>query len=132
MRRGWGRGLVLGCLLVSGCGRGDADRLARVARQAAAQLDGLSGGARDQLGEGLEAARGALRDGLAARVATRLRWDRDLAASAIEVQAGNGVVRLRGGVASQDLRQRAVELARSTVGAEQVVDEMTVQLAEKD
>jgi osmotically-inducible protein OsmY len=60
-------------------------------------------------------------------VLTRLRWDKGLAGTAVQVDTpGTGVVRLQGTVADDQQRRRAVDLAESTQGVEKVVDELTV------
>jgi osmotically-inducible protein OsmY len=60
-------------------------------------------------------------------VLTRLRWDKGLAGTAVQVDTpGTGVVRLQGIVADDQQRRRAVDLAESTQGVEKVVDELTV------
>jgi osmotically-inducible protein OsmY len=49
-----------------------------------------------------------------------------LTATPIEVCVEGGTVELRGEVADLEQRRRAVELARSTLGVEQVIDSLTV------
>ncbi len=116
-------------LAACGCDKPDADRLARVARKAAAKLQPAGGG--DRLTCGLQAVRGSWDElALDARVATRLRWDKVLAAAQIEVQANGGVVELKGKVAGEEQRQRALELARATVGVERVIDTLEVPAPE--
>jgi osmotically-inducible protein OsmY len=72
--------------------------------------------------------RGSLGDAaLGSRVAARLRWDRYLAESDIRPRSQEpGVVILDGTVPDTAHRRRALELARSTLGVEQVVDELKV------
>ena len=60
-------------------------------------------------------------------MATRLRWDKALANADIQVQpAGPGVIRLQGNVVDAVQQQRAGELAESTQGVEQVVNELVI------
>jgi osmotically-inducible protein OsmY len=128
-RRGWTRAAWLGfALLAGGCGRDDADRLARIGKLSAAQLDGATGGARAKLTRGWEAVRGSLGESTPdARVALRLRWDKRLAGLEVRVTSpAAGVVQLEGAVASPEQRDRAVELAQSTEGVEKVVDALSV------
>ncbi len=62
-----------------------------------------------------------------ARVYSRLHWDKVLVGSTLELEVRDGgVTILRGAVADEDARRRAVVLARDTVGVTQVVDELTV------
>jgi BON domain len=121
--------LALLLLAACGCQKDDADRLARVARKAATKLQPAGGG--DRLTCGLQAVRGSWDElALDARVATRLRWDKVLAAAQIEVQANGGAVELKGKVAGEEQRQRALELARATVGVERVIDTLEVPAPE--
>ena len=58
------------------------------------------------------------------RVTARLRWDKELDGSAIEViHVGTGV-ELRGTVRNADQRRRAVMLAESTTAVEGVKDSL--------
>jgi osmotically-inducible protein OsmY len=122
----WKVGLLL--LAVCGCGREDADRLARVGRKTAAKFADVTAGARGKLSSGWQAVRGSLSDTTTdSRVVLRLRWEKALAGAEIQVQAPSpGVIHLQGTVADLDQRRRAVSLAESTQGVEKVVDEMTV------
>jgi osmotically-inducible protein OsmY len=123
-------GLVLSlAVLAGGCGREHADRLARVGRLTAARLGAATGGARGKLADGLDAVRGALGEASAdSRVTLRLRWDKMLAGADVHVSAaGPGVVRLEGTVADHDQRSRAVGLAESTEGVEQVIDALALR-----
>src|SRR5438067_6939310 len=99
MTSGNRRRLAALCLLAAcGCGRDDADRLARIAGTTAARLDSACGGSRGKLSDSWSAARGCWTDtALDGRVGMRLRWDKALAGANIEVRAGApGVIRLRG------------------------------------
>src|SRR5262245_49776364 len=114
-------------LLGAGCSREDTERLAKVGRRVAASAESLGADCRDALGgrwDGLCAV--ADHAGVEARVAARLRWDKGLAGSAIKVQASGGTVELKGTVRSLAQRRRAVDLAESTAGAEQVSDDLQV------
>ncbi len=116
-------------LAACGCGREDADRLARIAGTTAARLDSACGGSRGKLSDSWSAARGCWTDAaLDGRVAMRLRWDKSLAGANIEVKAAApGVVRLHGTVADQAAHERALDVAAQTVGVEKIVDELTVE-----
>jgi hypothetical protein len=109
-----------------GCSNEDADRLGRVCRRAAGQVLAHSAPARAKLACGWHALRrdrGA--NGLEAAILARLRQDKTLATSGIEVRLlGEGIVELRGQVADEKQRRRAVELVDSTVGVQRVVDEL--------
>jgi len=62
-----------------------------------------------------------------ARVYSRLHWDRSLNSAKIEVHPikGGGVL-LRGTVADEAARERAVGLARDTMDVSEVIDELNV------
>jgi hypothetical protein len=120
--------LVLGLsALAGGCGSKDTEHLTRIGQKLAARFDQLSGGAPGKAYNSLEAARAGWNGApLDARVSCRLRLDKQLADIPIQVRASGGVVELRGSVADAEQRQRAVELAETTVGVEQVIDSLTV------
>lgn len=118
------RWLLLGALLLSGCQAKDGEVLAKAGHRAGQKL-GLTRGPSVNAFSGT--LRGALGEmSLAVRVENRLRWDRFLADQPIEaVVTNSATVTLKGGVADLSLRQRAVELAKATLGVEGVIDEMT-------
>lgn len=61
------------------------------------------------------------------RVMMRLEWDKKLAGSALRLEAQpGGTVVLRGSVASEAAKARAVDLAGNTIGVTRVVDELAV------
>jgi osmotically-inducible protein OsmY len=124
----WKRWLWLAvAACAGGCAPEDRERLTRIGSKLSARFDHATGGARGRLAGGWQAFRGSLSDStLDSRVATRLRWDKWLAGSDVTVRsAGPGVVRLEGAVPDAAHRQRAVDLARSTLGVEKVDDALT-------
>jgi len=124
-RRWWWAALAL---LVCGCGGEDVDRLGRICSKAAGKFQDMTGGSHGKLAEGWQAVCGAFGDATPeARVAVRLRWDKQLAGANIQATtAGPGVVRLQGTVADASQQQRAQEVAETTQGVEQVVNDLTV------
>jgi osmotically-inducible protein OsmY len=113
---------ALACFLCAGCDNGDSERLARVWTRVGSHLRALSGGARERLSRGLRSLPGD--ETLRGHVASRLNLDRALATSTIEVQASGTTVTLKGEIPDPALRQRALDLAKETVGVEQVNDEL--------
>ena len=115
-------------LLVCGCGGQDVDRLGRIGAKAAAKFEYMAGGPHGKLANGWQTVCASVGDPTPdARVAVRLRWDRQLAAADIRVTSpGPGVVRLEGGVADAAQQQRAKELAESTQGVELVVNDLAI------
>ncbi len=64
---------------------------------------------------------------LLARVYSRIHWDKILVGSTLELQVqADGTVILRGAMTDKVSKDRAILLARDTVGISRVVDEMTV------
>lgn len=116
----------------AGCNRQDAERLERVGRTTAGSLSKLAGGPHGALATSLDAMRGAWgRSTIDSRVATRLEWDKDLASLDLHVTVtGKGVVRLEGKVNNDRQRRRAVSLAASTLGVDQVDDALSLQEAD--
>lgn len=121
--------LILTCALLttcSGCTNGDVERLGRIWHRVGDRLNSLTSGVRARMSRSWTALReqsnapAVLRE----RVACRLRLDKSLAASAIEVEVSGTTVTLRGSVPESAARKRAVELAESTVGVETVDDQM--------
>jgi osmotically-inducible protein OsmY len=115
-------------LWTCGCGDQDADCLARVCSKTAGKFEGLTGGARGKLTDGVQAIRAAW-DGTALdrRVALRLRWDKTLADADVQVSvSAPGVIQLTGTVADPAQKTRAAELARATQGVEEVDDQVEV------
>jgi hypothetical protein len=118
---GW---LLLGLsVLAAGCSRQDTERLARVGKRIAGELEALTADCRAGLGNSWHGGG----PGLCGRVAARLRWDKGLAGLPIEVHATGGTtVELKGTVRDLTQRRRAVELAESTAGVEKVSDQLQV------
>ena len=114
-------------LLACGCGGQDVDRLGRICTKTAGKFQDMAGGQQGKMANGWQAMCGAFSDTTVdARVSVRLHWDKELADADIQVQAaGPGVVRLHGTVTDAQ-QQRAKELAESTQGVEQVVDELVI------
>jgi hypothetical protein len=61
------------------------------------------------------------------RILMRLRWDKQLAGSVLQLEVPSyGAVILRGSVASKAIKERAVDLVQNTIGVTSVVDELAV------
>jgi osmotically-inducible protein OsmY len=110
-------------LAATGCKPRDGDVLRKIVRRTGEKLQGTAGPV-GQLGAGVSA---SARSGAAGRVEARLRWDRYLANVRVEASGDeDGVVVLTGKVKDVLLKQRALDLAQSTVGVERVKDEVKV------
>jgi hyperosmotically inducible protein len=64
---------------------------------------------------------------ITAKIKSKMALDDHVNARAIDVDTSASVVTLRGNVASTNQRDRAVRLARETVGVSHVVDRLHVQ-----
>jgi osmotically-inducible protein OsmY len=121
MRRWTFLGLTL---LLCGCGK-DADRLSRMCNITGAKLAVITSGARAKVKNGFQAVRGET--GVDSRVATRLRWDKEMDGADVRVQMTDGVLQLDGTVVSAEQQQRAVELASATTGVDRIESKLTVK-----
>ena len=127
-RRRWRGWLAAGLtIFVVGCDGQDADRLVRLSRKAMDRVQTQATNPQGQLMGPLHSIRGGWTDlTLDMKVAARLRWDSNLQGADIQVRTlANGIVELRGKVTDLSVRQRAVSLARSTVGVQEVRDQLT-------
>jgi hypothetical protein len=118
--------LVAGVVALGGCDRQDADRLADMGHKAAGHLEHVSGGAGGKLATALRGLLPGNCDTLEGRITARLHWDKSLDGAQIQVLVKGEAVELRGTVASQEQKQRAVQLAETTAGVERVSDLLTV------
>jgi len=109
--------MMLLCLSGIGCQRNEGEKLARIGGKVAEKVQAL---VPERLPFGMK------KDALEDRIKERIHQDRYLTAETIDVTADGSGVRLRGKIASDALKKRAVELAESTVGVEKVTDEMFV------
>jgi osmotically-inducible protein OsmY len=115
--------LIALATFVAGCDGEDVNHLARVGNKVAEKAQFLSIGGDTKLGRGWQAVRNGWDETtLEARVGMRLRWDKNLSDTKIEVTSADGIVELRGAVRNSTQRQRAIELAEATAGVEQVID----------
>jgi osmotically-inducible protein OsmY len=122
--------LLIVCLLlaVAGCKARDGDILRRIVRKTGEKLH-VPGNPVGQIAGDVHVP--VSKPDLVARVETRLRWDRYLAGARIEVRGDDeGDVVLAGKVADPSVKQRALDLAKSTVGVKRVTDEVKVEKEE--
>ncbi|GIW79297.1 MAG: hypothetical protein KatS3mg105_1104 [Gemmatales bacterium] len=110
--------LPFALLLFAGCNRQDADKLEQIGHVIVSKVKSLDS-------DGWQAATTRLNQlTLQSRVSARLRWDKALEKSQIEVQAHEACVELKGIVLNLEQRQRAVHLAETTSGVEKVIDQL--------
>lgn len=103
----------------------DGDKLARVSRLVAGKVQAALPPA-DRLAGPIKAVRELLPQRLEDRVKARLDSDAKLQGVAFVVSSDGATVKLAGVVPDAAARKWAVEVAASTVGVEQVVDELAV------
>src|SRR5215472_4735365 len=90
------------------------------------------GEAIDQVSSGVQQAWQQVKEagnrmGVQARVYARLRWDKAIHSSTIDIDVPKaGTVVLKGSVADAAAKKKAVELANDTVGVEQVIDQLAI------
>ena len=69
------------------------------------------------------------RMGVQARVYARLHWDKALQGATINIDVPKvGTILLRGSVPNASARAKAVQLTNDTIGVEQVIDRLAVEL----
>jgi hypothetical protein len=105
--------------LLAGCNRQDTEALTRLGKKLANRTEVVGSDLKILAVSSWQAEH---EPGLASRVAARLRWDKLLADTPIEVQTTDTIVELRGRVRDLEQRRRAVMLAESTAGVEGVRD----------
>jgi hypothetical protein len=129
--------LALFCLLPAGCEKEDPDHLANLARKVATRAEPLVGNVDaewlQRLRGGVVAAPGsavaavpAAEPDVVARVTARLRWEKALEDTSIQVIASEGGIELKGKVGDVAQKKRAVELAESTTGVDRVTESLEV------
>lgn len=119
--------LGLGCLpfLNTGCTNKDADKLAELGERLRHKAEALLQSPSGKRVRGLSAVPLQLAEpSIEARVLARLKWDKELSDTSIDVKATGGVIELAGKTSGAEQRRRAVELAQTTQGVEKVVDRM--------
>ncbi len=118
--------LLVPAALAAGCNSEDADRMARVGHKVLEKAQSLAPDSDGPLSRLQAFGPGRESVTLDSRVAARLRWDKTLSDVEIQVRADGGVVELKGTVREAAQRQRAIELAESTMGVQRVTDSLEV------
>lgn len=108
---------VLTLSLTTGCNRQDKECLTRICLKTAQRVEAGLSEFRKNFNEGWLA--GAI---LEARVAGRLRWDKSLENTAIIVGNNGEMIELSGSVKTVEQKQRAYDLANTTLGVKEVAN----------
>ncbi len=125
----WGLGVVLlsGALVAPATARGQVGE--RIGERVERGLRQLSSELRE---EWADIRKSVERMSVHGRVYSRLRWDKHIDTTTIDIEVrDNDVVVLRGSVPTVAAKQKAVQLTRDTVGVASVVDELTVAATEQ-
>jgi osmotically-inducible protein OsmY len=126
--------LSLFCLLPAGCEKQDPDHLANLARKVATRAEPLVGSVDAEWVQRFRSPQPApppvsvpvAEPDVEARVTARLRWEKALAGSSIQVVATESGVELKGNVLNAAQKKRAVELAEATTGVDRVTESLEV------
>src|SRR5438105_952946 len=113
-------------LLTAGCKRDDDKRLKAVGYTIGSKVGAVLNRTNDRLTLRWYEGAGQPLPPVEVRVDERLRWDRDLEGSSIQVTANGTLIELHGSVVSATQRQHAADLAGATVGVERVVTYLVV------
>jgi hypothetical protein len=111
--------LLAGLATLAGCNRQDTECLGRIGRKLVDRAGTATTGMRDRLSSLKSVAAGAA--GLHDKVTWRLRWDKALAETSIDVVVTGKEIELQGTVKTAEQRNRATELAETTAGVERVL-----------
>jgi osmotically-inducible protein OsmY len=122
--------LFLGLASLGGCSRQDRECLSGIGRKLIERAGSATASYREKL-DGLKSSRDG-DDNLQDRVSLRLRWEKVLADTAIQVVASGNEIELKGTVKNIEQRARATELAESTAGVDRVLVSLTVGEEKKD
>src|SRR5207302_7706565 len=115
---------ALGVCALGGCSRQDTECLSNIGRKIVERASAATASCRERI-EVLKNSRVGTND-LQDRVTLRLRWEKMLADTPIEVSASGQEIELKGVVKTTEQRSRAVELAESTTGVQRVLVSLTV------
>jgi hypothetical protein len=109
-------------LSLGGCNRQDTECLARLGRK----LLDRAQHAQEEIGGKLDLG-WKTELSLQERVSQRLRFEKLLADTRIDVKASETEVELRGTVSTPEQRQRALDVAEATLGVEKVTDSLQLK-----
>jgi osmotically-inducible protein OsmY len=118
--------LIIACVLVAvtGCTKQDTESLGRIGRKLLDRAHSAADDVGNKLDLGWKPGAGeiSVRD----RVSERLRWEKSLDGLALEVKGEGGNVEITGQVQNAAQHDKALELASSTLGVENVADQLRV------
>ena len=116
--------ILIGLGTLAGCSRQDTECLGSIGRKIMDRAGKATVTYRDKL-DGLKNLRGNS-DNLQERVALRLRWEKVLADTPIDVVVNGKEIELNGTVKNAEQRARATEIAEATAGVEHVSNNLNL------
>ena len=119
----------LGACLLSMAAAGPAQAQEGIGERIGAQLDRGIDRLNEEFSQGWESLQQAVdKMGVQGRVYSRLRWDKQLVQSEFDIEVEDGgIVTLRGRVPTPAAKQKAITLAKDTVGVNRIVDDLRVE-----
>lgn len=100
------------------------EKLDQVGRDVRGGLDRAGQGVKDRFAAAKNTVQGM---GIEARVYSRLHWDKALNDATIDLSVGtDGIVTIRGSVATAAAKVKAAELTKDTLGVTGIVDQLAV------
>ncbi|MFM7150352.1 MAG: BON domain-containing protein [Gemmataceae bacterium] len=124
--------LVAAFIGLSGCSSRDVELLGEVMQKASEKAEKALGGNAQQFAIRLQSP-SQPSIGLAEQVESRLKWDRNLEGVDLVVSSPDqGVIKISGKVQDIAKKQRIMDLAKATIGVDEVVDEIEAPKEEKE
>jgi len=117
-RSGW---MLLLALALTGCNRQDTEALVRIGKKLQNRTEVVTGDVKSNAAASWQTVG---ETGVEGRVAARLRWDKELEGTNLQVLPSGSGVEISGKVRNLEQRQRALMLAQSTAGVEGVKDSL--------
>jgi osmotically-inducible protein OsmY len=115
-------GWLIPILLLAGCNRQDTETISKIARNVKDRATSVTGNLKTTAASSWSVAGDP---DLVSRVAARIRWDQQLAGVPIEVAPTAKGVELTGRVQDLEQHRRALMLAQTTTGVDEVKDSLT-------
>jgi hypothetical protein len=127
-------GLLLLILPIAGCADADTDKVRRVGEKTYDRLAQMASETWDELGRTLldHTVKEEATPDVKTRVEQRLKWDTALSQHRITVTVHEEEITLTGSIATEELKQKAEQLATQTLGVTKVINDLQVPKKESD